>query len=530
MNKLLKRLIVVTTTIVLLLSVMPSASVRAEQQKKPAIVTDYEIQLIGEKSTWNAYPLVRIGKTNYGDRYTRKSDEYAFPDLKFKMPSIAGQNSSGSYKNDGNKFIWSAWVIEQYYQNGDHLYIHISYPAGDKQHNQLFDFNSKNNTMRLVKKTISASQSYTMEVYPQSDLFSVRTKRLLNSLDIYHIKTGKLIATADYAFQPYPLVKGSFGHTFNRKPASNSLIINLDVNKTGKDKTGKSFTYSGNDLYELLPDGSKKQIEYSQVNYWDATTGWTNKIGNVVYGSYYDKQSKTWLIGYKTGSSSSYKPLTQTGTESRVDFSPNLKYIIITEYKKDAKTGKRTNEYRSIIVDGQTGKVLRTLGAYNRKYVYFIYNWKYGDELVELNFNNYARDGYLNLSTGIFVSKYSEWTYSYGSYSGDFSELLSPERSPEILVNDTLHVNLSAPGVFLAGNYLWYLSVSDFALEIGASVSVADKKVIVKLDNKQFTVDPKTMITFRNRIYIPMQDFRKLGLKLQLNGEEHVKRFIYDAA
>ncbi|MFF2093010.1 hypothetical protein [Paenibacillus sp. NPDC058174] len=517
MNKLLKRLIGATAAIVLLLSVIPSAPARAEQQIEPAIVTDYEIQLIGDKSTWNAYPIVKIGKTNYADGYTRTSDEYAFPGLKFKMPSVAGQNSSDSYKSNGDKFIWSAWVLDEYYQNGDHLYIHISYPAGDKQHDQLFDFNSKNKTMKLVKKMVSSGQSYNIQVYPQAEMFSVKTARVLNKFDIYNINTGKLITTADYAFQPYPLVSGGTGTNFNRKPASNSLIIN---------------TYTNNELnnYELLPNGSKKQIEYKQSNFLDATTGWTNKVGTIVYGSYYDKASKTWLIGYKTKSSSSYKPLTKKGTESRVEFSPNLKYMLITEFKKDAKTGKRTNEYLTTIIDGQTGKVLRTLAAYNRKYVHFTYNWKYGDELVELSFNSYARDGYLNLSTGLFVSKYREWTDTYGSYSGDFSKLLSPERSPEILVNNTLHVNLSAPGVFLADNYLWYVSVSDFASKIGASVTVSDKKVIVKLDNKEFTADPKTVITFRNRMYIPMQDFRKLGLKLQLNGEEHVKRYMYDTA
>lgn len=528
MNKYLKAILCLTAAIILLLNTMLPAPASAEQKSKHGILTDYEIRLIGDKSTWNAYPAIIVGTTDYGDHYNSDMVEYSFPDLKFKMPSMAGEDSEWSYKGDGSKFQWRYFVSDYYYKKGNHLYVHISYPVDEKQYDYLYDFDEKNKTMKLVKKVLSNNHYFNMEVYPESGMFSVRTSRDRNNLDIYNINSGKLITTASGAYEPYPLMHGSGARVYTRKPASNSLIIGVDVDKKGKDTDGSSFIYSGTDIFELSLDGTKKAIDYNELNFRDAESGWSYKAGNIVYGSYYDKNSKTWLVGYKSGSSKSYTPLSQKGNDPQVEFSPSLKYMIITEFKIDPKTGKNTNEYKTRIVDAKTAKVLRVLPAYNRNYVHFLYQWKYGDELVEVFYDERARAGYLNLSSGIFTSKYEEWVHTYGSYSGDFGELLSPEISPHIMVNDTLTVTLSAPGAFLGGNYLWYVGVTEFAKAVGANVSVSNKTITVKLGEKSLVVDPETAITFRNRTYIPIKEFRKLGLKLQLNAGEELYRYKYD--
>jgi hypothetical protein len=89
-----------------------------------------------------------------------------------------------------------------------------------------------------------------------------------------------------------------------------------------------------------------------------------------------------------------YTPLTRAGTEALVTFSPKDKYLLITEYKLDSKTGKRGSSYVTRIVDASTGKVMWELAVYDRKYKNHMYNWNYGDELVELYFFDYARAGY----------------------------------------------------------------------------------------------------------------------------------------
>lgn len=119
----------------------------------------------------------------------------------------------------------------------------------------------------------------------------------------------------------------------------------------------------------------------------------------MTYAEYYDNKKKQWFIGYKAGINT-YKPLNKPGTEATADISLNAKYLLVTSYQLDSK--KKRKNYTTIIFDAPTGKVIREIPQYHRKYLDHDYRWEYGDELVRVYFLiEHGKD------TSIYLQAYS---------------------------------------------------------------------------------------------------------------------------
>lgn len=186
-------------------------------------------------------------------------------------------------------------------------------------------------------------------------------------------------------------------------------------------------------------------------------------------------------------------------------FSPKDKYLLITEYKLDAKKKNRTS-YVTLVIDANKGKQLYELPAFNRKLfrrapvpkgkpTSHNYNWVYGDDLVRVYFFSYARDGNLNLSTGIFTGSYGDSRFNLTiSYTCNYADLLSSEKSPELILDDETRIMLPAQGAFLSDKYVWYLSLTDFAEAIGATVTDDNGVLTVSRNDKVMTISSFILI------------------------------------
>ena len=133
----------------------------------------------------------------------------------------------------------------------------------------------------------------------------------------------------------------------------------------------------------------------------------------------------------------------------------------------------------------------------------------------------------MNLSTGIFVGQYGEPGLGSATfYGGNYADLLTPERSPEMMLDEETRIVLPAQGAFLSDQEVWYVGLDDMAAAIGATVSRKNGAFEVSRNGRIAKINAASIIDFRDRVYVPMKDLRTgLGLKLQINAPE--KFYIY---
>ena len=134
--------------------------------------------------------------------------------------------------------------------------------------------------------------------------------------------------------------------------ASDALLVLKIENK----KDAKGNEYEGEVWYEMAPNGSMKKLTSLLPS---ANVKWEKKVGALVYANYYDTKKKTWFVGSKKSGDAAYAPISRAGMETSSYFSPNDKYLLITEYKLDAKKKERLS-YVTLVVDVKTGRFLRS--------------------------------------------------------------------------------------------------------------------------------------------------------------------------
>ncbi|MCR8657711.1 hypothetical protein [Paenibacillus endoradicis] len=506
--------------IITVFSILLSEKQFTSAESKRVIVTDVSVDYEFDKTTGNAIPYMYVSYADVANGNTMWKEKYLFPELAVKKPS-KGKLDMGNITNAneifimGDKIYWDSLLNVQ----SDSI----------KYMNHLYEFDSVNKTMKILKEASGTTRQDRIRVfenfsgyilYPDANTF------LDNEIEVYSLFSNKLVRKVkrvDY-----------YGHSaleqwgYTQAQDLKKLIV-LVVEKTKVEPTSnwegsfyKNYYYIEKH-YELTLDGSLKLMTKKSET---GTVKWEKKIGNITYAHYYDSKQKQWFVGYKESGKSSYKAYTRTKTVSDSYLSPNSKYLLISEYKLDEKTGKRGNDYLTIIVDVSTGKVRKELSPYNRtykgKFPEHTYLWDYGDEIVKVYFYKPARNGYLNLSSGIFTSEYNlaPDPLLLGNYDG----VLSPEKSPRMWFNDKVDIQLPGGATFLSENYVWYVGLRDFATAIDATISKQDTRWAISLGNKKYTIKSESIITYKNKTYVPFGELRNgLDLKIQINAEEEVK-------
>lgn len=476
---------------------------------------DAEFSYVVDKSSGQAVPQVSVTRTNYSD-YSIRQETYSFENLAVKKPS------AGKLDFNSNQYTGTMHIVD----NGRKMYWNNHFTITTKPEtyvSRLYEFDTTTNKMKIVKE-LSGNIRHIgrIDVYPDSQTYAINPDRLqsssLNDVAIYSLKDSKLLGKVNSVRMKSRDVQIDYWD-FTKLMASNTLL----VIKYEKKKDAKGSEYEGEVSYEMAPNGSMKKLTSLLPN---AKVKWEKKVGTLVYANYYDAKKKTWFVGSKRSGEAAFTPISHAGVETNSQFSPNDKYLLITEYKLDAKKKERLS-YVTLVVDVKSGKVLKELPSYNRQYKSHTYIWDYGDELVKVYFYERARAGYLNLSTGIFVSEYGEPGFGSATfYSGNFADLLTPERSPEMILDDETRIVLPAQGAFLSDQEVWYVGLRDMAAAIGATVSRKNEAFEVSRNGKIAKINAASIINFRDRAYVPMKDLRiGLGLKLQINAPEKFYKY-----
>ncbi|BBI30804.1 hypothetical protein [Cohnella abietis] len=498
--------------IVVLLLIGGQLSYAEEQQK---IRTDVNFEYVVDRTSGDAVPTVTITTTDYADGYASHKDTYSFENLAIKKLSI-GKLDFDSYQSSGNMYSLEGsskvyWNDNYTIKSKTELYI-----------SRLYEFDRVTKKMKVIKELTGKSRyNGRIDIYPKFKAYAINPDSYnsdnKNNVEIYSLFSNKLLGKVGFVrMESQEVSLNDTANRFTRLLAPKTLLVGKYEKMIGD----RGQAYVGYSLFEMSSSGSVTKLEDLPKN---AKVMWEKKVGTITYANYYDTKSKHWFIGSKTSGKSSYTPLTRVGTDAVAYFSPNDKYLIITEYKLDAKTKKRTS-YVTLVIDAKKGKLLYELPAFNIKSKYHDYRWAYGDDLVRVYCFGYARDGYLNLSTGIFTSSYNESRVDETtSYTGNYADLLSPEISPAFMLDNDTRITLPAQGAFFSDKGIWYVGLNDFAEAIGATVTNEDGKLTVSRNNKVMKINPVTIISFRNQAYVPMKDLRSgLGLKLQINAEENI--------
>jgi len=497
--------IIVLLTAALLLSIGKHSSYADE---KRMIRTDFEFEYSIDEATGNAVPTLKIEYTDYADGYSRTAETLTFLDLAVKKPAngkldfISNQHVPDTHHvADINKIYWNNnYTIKSTKE------VYVS---------RLYEYDKTTKAMKVVKE-VTGTKRYNgrIDFFPNFKGYAVNPDSYdssnKNDVEIYALPGNKLLGKAGFAHD-YDSDLNFWD--YSRIMAPRTLMVGMNEKMIGV----YGQTYSGYARYEMTSKGAKKKLTDLPAT---AKVKWEKKIGSIAYAKYYDSNQKTWLIGRKGAGKSSYVPYTHAGTEAQASFSPGNKYLLVTEYQIDAKT-KNRKSYISLVIDANTGNVLRKLPQYNRKHVNHDYIWDYGDELVRVYFYEYSRAGYLNVATGIFVGSYQTNPNDASSYSGNYADLLSPEISPSVILNQQSMIDLSAQGPFLSDQNIWYVGLNALANALGATVTAQDGAWTVTGNNKTWAVKPETVISFRNQAYVPLKDFRSgLGVKLSMNAPE----------
>lgn len=525
---LVRSLAVVMLALLLLASALPRSSAEDRARIRTDIAFEYEIQ----PADGSAVPVVAITSTDYGNAYEKETEKLAFPKLAVRKPAGAklimspGWVGSGQYTRLGNKVYWN-----------DNYTIRSS---ADEYVTRFYELDLASRSMTVVKELRGKVRHMgRITVFPRAGAYAVYpdTFKLdrTNGVEIYSLSSRKLLARASDAYEPS---SGWLeGGSYRQVPAANSIVMKVVSNSTKKPPKGTDYWQDGNNVYvitntyELAPKGTRKEMTLLSSQ---ATFRWEKKVGGLSYAHYYDAKKKAWLVGCKAAGSSAYMPLTAPGTLARSTFSPSDNYLIVTQYQLlDAKKNK-TGTYTTLIVDAKTGKLVRKLPAYARKHTDHYYRWEFGDNLVKVDFFGYARNGYLNLETGLFVGEYQTMPRAAVSYSGDYGEWPDPTTTPFLTLEsedsrEWRRLPISAPGVILSDKDVWLVSLKDFAAAVGASASGSSGTWQLAWNGKTWTVPNGLVVKYRDHVFVPFKDLRAaFGAKLHLNAEETVYRYRWE--
>lgn len=306
-------------------------------------------------------------------------------------------------------------------------------------------------------------------------------------------------------------------------------LVGREKTEIGYDK--KPFKYTAAILFKLDKQGRKTELgDFYELN---KEKPLSTKVGDLTYTNYYDKKKKEEFFGFNKGKT--FTPLDDPGYESEFSFSPNDKYVFITEYPSNRNKYARTVDYKTKIVDAKTGKILHVLPMFNNINFYFLLDWNYGDEIVRLNFweaDGGVTAGYVHLASGTYTQaqdskQENERTHHFYAYNGSYEGLLSPQ-TPAHLTIDGQTVGYGGQGTFVSEKGKWFVGAQDFADRIGGTVTVGSKDLTLKAGERSVTIALTNTVAAFGKQFVSVNELaRGFGyVTAQYSGGEYGPRSI----
>lgn len=499
-----------------------------------------------------AIPTVTVHKTDL-DNGNLDNQTYAFPEAGIKVPE-----NTGYYIDDGDKsgkpytfyptacgYSYGTYTLSN--SNGDKaydIYCDMTRKNGAKSDDpqaatytfRLYEFDLKTHKLSLLQ-TLKSPKNYSMlALFPEFGGYAVYPDGLAHEL-AYNTKT-----TSIYSFKGNKLLAKVYGYPKqDDNPAAlsnpNSLTYKeytrLTDNKkdfyaiTMKQIPNTSYVSSsaGNfkeELYELLPNGTKQKVK----GYTDSVmTLWKKKIGSITYAQYYQKGTSRLMVGTVKGNS--YTPLNLSNTKAYGEFTPDSAYLIITESPLKSAAGSKGAQYSTAVYDTKTGKLMYRLPAYYPTSPEHSYQFT-SNGLASLHFRYNQLDGYLHIPSGLVtrVTQYTDYE-DPSSYiiTGDKKNLISYKTPPQLFI-DGKQATYKGQGPFLTDKYVWYMSVSDYASAVQATLARVSGSTI--LTRGKYTLklqdQDKTLLKIGGSNFAPIETMNN-GLGIAAAFHEH--RYVY---
>ncbi|MFC5530152.1 hypothetical protein [Cohnella yongneupensis] len=475
--------------VLLALSVLATSLLRggyetAQAAASPGVRTEveFDFSLSSDKKSW--IPQVTVYKGDFSTGITTtEHDAYlekAIPYKNDSSPRCSRDRTALVKGQDGYVAYWVSCYSNKVGKTESETYFLYSFDLATKKWGVVAETPGLEITLFPSFGAYATNPPYDSDSYDIEDL-NVKT---------YDLKTKKLLLKT----RDVPRADGEslryIVYQAEKKPSRNVTELDFKLDKQGR-KTNL---------------GNFKGLNYSEpIN---------KKIGSLTYTNYDDKKKKEAFFGFYKGKT--FTPLDDPGYDSKVEFSPNDKYLFITEYPSNRNKYAHTVDYKTKIVDPKTGKILHVLPMFNNVNYYFLLDWNYGDEIVRVNFfykNGSTISGYVQLASGIYTQapdtrQENELTHHFYAYSGSYEGLLSP-LTPGALMIDGQPVVYHGQGAFVAENGKWYVGVQDFADRIGGTVMVGAKDLTLKAGEQSVKIALENSVAAFGKRYASVTELAK---------------------
>lgn len=465
---------------------------------------------------------MRVTSDDYSDG-TSTIQEYSFPEAMIKIP----ENSSYYEEQDNSKpnslaigCGWKPYSMMFKMSTGYKAYHVECYgtyktQTGKKtepEHSRLLQFDMNTKQLKVLRQIDSMSYNSRINLYRNFKGYSVSTEELdpsrpgdyrLKKVFVYSYETNKQIA----AINELPRDGNPLIGNYDRVLDDNAILLEEYNTINGKQSMPKYF--------QLYPDGHKTEV-FNNPHL--GSERWEKKVGEIRYAYRYDTKMKDWFVGYTLNGKFTALSPGNKKVLAGATFSPNNKHLIVPYSFRDPKA-----KYAAAIVDAKTAKVLYTLPALENGNRLHGYHW-INDDLARINFNVDSLSGYLHVPTGIATKKGKEDFWGIGRvYSGNYSDLLTPEAPPQIIVNGK-NVVYSGQGPFslYKGDGALLVPLNDFAVAANASVNVTKDGWQIQYGDQTMMIVKSKSTMFQGRAYVPLKSLTdQLGIVATVKKKDY---------
>ncbi|MGO4528193.1 hypothetical protein AB4Z30_03865 [Paenibacillus sp. 2TAF8] len=389
---------------------------------------------------------------------------------------------------------------------------------------QILKYDSRSNKISVIGN-VSKSTGTMDEIYPDANMYVV--EKGPREYLVYLLSTNKLIHKTKERPSEHtsPFVTNIIFHNhFDPEPTKGSLYVTPGkYYVSGRGYVDNPGEYS----YEIRPDGSERKLGSYKKNNTDDYVYKKALTSSVTYKQTQKKRvfKHELIINGKAHTLLESNTSKANYTFGVAQFSPNGKYVVLwVNYTENGRSVSGKEEYR--IFDTSSAKLIQTIPINttgSSSAINFGVGWAiHSDHIMQsglLNNGAYRIVG-SNLMTpsrsGNVIRATSQREYFY---TFDLTNYLTINDPVPVKYNGE-YMKFQGQGTFRAMDSTIYTPVDELMKLIDGSVNRSKDEIIVKYQDKSFTLNPDKQIMWKNRIYYPLREILT-GVSLKLLVESN---------
>ncbi|WP_145330554.1 hypothetical protein [Paenibacillus xylanexedens] len=391
---------------------------------------------------------------------------------------------------------------------------------------QILKYDSRSNKVSVIGN-VSKSTGTMDEIYPDANMYVV--EKGPREYLVYSLSTNKLIhRTKEKPSEHTSLYVTNllFHNDFDPEPTKGSLYVTPGkYYVSGRGYVDNPGEYS----YEIRPDGSERRLgSYRKKDTYDYVY---KKM--LTSSTMYKQTSQKRMFKHELIINGKAHTLLESNTSKAkytfgvAQFSPNGKYVVLwVNYTENGRRVPGKEEYR--IFDTSSAKLIQTIPINTTggsSAIDFGLGWVDNNNTDHIMQSGLLNKGALrvigtNLMTPsrsgnvINVSSQSEYLFTF-----DLANYLTINDPVPVKYNGE-YMQFQGQGTFRAMDSTIYTPVDELVKLIDGTVNRSKDQIIVKYQDKSFTLNPAKQIKWKNRIYYPLREILT-GVSLKLLVESN---------